>query len=320
MRLYEHAEFEQAILEAENYFDKASLSAAIIEKDYYITEALRNIASESKGRVIFKGGTSLSKGWNLIERFSEDIDIFFDPESFTPTLGKNAINRELKKLRNTVNKHPALTYLTNESRTIGGFGRHDTFSFEQRIGNYEGITNTILLEVGTASGKQPTETIKLQSYLSQFLNEANYNLGCDDQRSFPMTLLHFRRTFVEKMFAIHSKVETYKTQNIPIGKYARHYYDLFQLSQQSETIKMLESDEYQAIKDDYDRISRTHFGRDYLTPNQMKFCNSDALFPTSDLKKVLGDEYTQQCGLLCYGDYPAWDDVIIRFEKIKSLL
>ena len=75
---------------------------AIIEKDYYVTEALRIIASAAGDTVIFKGGTSLSKGWNLIQRFSEDIDIFLDPTAFQPALGKRAIDRELKKLRDAI--------------------------------------------------------------------------------------------------------------------------------------------------------------------------------------------------------------------------
>jgi len=54
----------------------------LIEKDYFVTEALRMINQSSSDKVIFKGGTSLSKGWNIIQRFSEDVDIFFDPTPF----------------------------------------------------------------------------------------------------------------------------------------------------------------------------------------------------------------------------------------------
>jgi len=49
-----------------------------------------------------------------------------------------------------------------------------------------------------------------------------------------MRLLHFRRTFVEKMFAIHGKVELFKREGQPIGSYARHYYDLSQLAATDE--------------------------------------------------------------------------------------
>ena len=52
------------------------IPAAIVEKDYYVTEALRPIAASFGDQVLFKGGTSLSKGWKLIDRFSEDIDLY----------------------------------------------------------------------------------------------------------------------------------------------------------------------------------------------------------------------------------------------------
>ena len=79
MRLFEHPDFEQAIIQAAEHFRDRGLRPAIIEKDYYVTEALRIIAVTAGDKVIFKGGTSLAKGWNLIQRFSEDIDIFLDP-------------------------------------------------------------------------------------------------------------------------------------------------------------------------------------------------------------------------------------------------
>ena len=131
MKLFEHPDFEQAILRATEHFHNRGLRAAIIERDYYVTEALRLIATKAPDKIIFKGGTSLAKGWNLIQRFSEDIDIFLDPLSFKPRLGKNVIDRELKKLRDTVGSHAALTFVACESKTIGGFGRNDRFSYIQ---------------------------------------------------------------------------------------------------------------------------------------------------------------------------------------------
>ena len=70
MRLVEHRDFEQAVIQASEYFGARGLRPALVEKDYYVTEALRIIAAAYGERVIFKGGTSLSKGWNLIGRFT----------------------------------------------------------------------------------------------------------------------------------------------------------------------------------------------------------------------------------------------------------
>jgi hypothetical protein len=123
VKLFEHKEFEQAILRAEEHFRARGLRAAIIEKDYYVTESLRLVASAAEGKLIFKGGTSLSKGWNLIERFSEDVDIFLNPGE----LSSRAIDRELKRIRDVVAKHPGLALVPGEGQTIGGFGRNDRF-------------------------------------------------------------------------------------------------------------------------------------------------------------------------------------------------
>jgi len=320
MKLFEHSDFEQVILRAVEYFHTRGLRPAIIEKDYYVTEALRMIAAKAGDKVIFKGGTSLAKGWNLIQRFSEDIDIFLDPLAFEPQLGKRAIDRELKKLRDSVGAHPALTFVDKESQTIGGFGRSDRFSYAQRFGGPGEVAPRVLLEVGAASGREPTATVELRSYVGQFLTDNGMSVGAEDEGSFSMRLLHFRRTFVEKMFAIHSKVELLKRDGQALGTYARHYYDLFQLAAQPEVIAMLKSPEYAAIKADYDRISRAHFPRSYFHPDDMRFAKSDALFPPADLAEIINAEYETQCRVLCYGTYPSWAEIQARFLELRELL
>jgi hypothetical protein len=320
VRLFEHPDFAQAILRAAEHFAARGLRPAIIEKDYYVTEVLRIIATTAGDKVIFKGGTSLSKGWNLIQRFSEDIDIFLDPLAFEPALTKRGIDRELKNLRDAVASHPALEFLPDESRTIGGFGRNDRFSYPQLYGGPGEVANRVLLEAGAASGREPTTNVELRSYLSQFLLETGVTLGAEDESSFPMRLLHFRRTFVEKMFAIHSKIELLKRDGRPLGTYARHYYDLYQLSQQPEVLEMLRTAEYAAIKRDYDLISSAHFPESYFHPPQMSFANSDALFPNEQLLVQIAEEYKGQCEVLCFGVHPSWDEVRARFIELRELL
>jgi Nucleotidyl transferase AbiEii toxin, Type IV TA system len=259
MRLFEHRDFQQAVLEASEHFRERGLRPALIEKDYYVTEALRVIANIVGDRIIFKGGTSLSKGWNLIQRFSEDVDIFLDPRAFDPVLGKNAIDRELKRLRDAVDKHPGLTFLKAESRTIGGFGRSDRFGYQQLFGGAGEVAPNVLVEAGTASGREPTVVVELTSYLGAFLRARRTSLGAEDEGGFEMRLLHFRRTFVEKLFAIHGKVELFKRDGRAVGSYARHYYDLAKLAVQADVLAMLATEEYAAIKADYDAITGSIF-------------------------------------------------------------
>ena len=78
--------------------------------------------------------------------------------------------------------------------------------------------------------------------------------------------------------------------------------------------------EYGEIKQDYDRISRTHFPGSYFYPDQMSFANSDALFATGDLSAAIGREYKGQCEILCFGSHPSWEIVQARFMELRNLL
>ena len=92
MYLHENRELFKEIIEQVS--ENTGRSAVIIEKDYYVTMIL-NLLSQELSNVVFKGGTSLSKGFKAINRFSEDIDITFDEH-----IGES----RRKKLKNNVLK------------------------------------------------------------------------------------------------------------------------------------------------------------------------------------------------------------------------
>ena len=148
MRLSEHPDFDQAIIASRACFSHDGLTEALIEKDYYVTEALRAAASLIGDRLIFKGGTSLSKGWALIQRFSEDVYLFVNPAGPSGTLGKHGIDREIKALRDAVGSHPGLTFDAARSRTVGGIGRSDYFQYPKRFGGLAAIAPAVLVEAG----------------------------------------------------------------------------------------------------------------------------------------------------------------------------
>ena len=270
--------------------------------------------------MLFKGGTSLSKGWDLIQRFSEDLDLFVNPLAYDPSLGKKGIDRALKKLRDVVSRHGGLTLQPEYSQTIGGFGRGDHFGYTQRFPGIAAVAPRVLLEVGTSSGTEPAETRSIISYVADFLRSTGATLGTTDETPFDMPLLHFRRTFVEKMFAIHANVEIFKETGKSISSYARHYYDRACLGKEEQVQRMLHSDEYSAIKDDYERVSLSAFPKGYFPPTDMRFSNSDALFPPSPLRETLGIEYNRQCSVLCYDAYPSSEEVLKLFEQLRDVL
>lgn len=210
--------------------------------------------------------------------------------------------------------------MSQESQTIGGYGRSDHFEYAQQFAGAGDIRSRVLMEVGAASGREPTQVVPLRSYVGQYLQEAGLSLGAEDEGPFPMLLLHFRRTFVEKLFAIHAKVEAFKTFGTPIGSYARHYYDLACLAQRPEVLAMLQASEYAQIRSDYDRVSTAHFPKSYLPPQGLSFAVSEALFPPDKLKERLGAEYEAQCRVLCFGEFPSWEEVLERFQRVRNLL
>lgn len=314
------ADFRQAVIGAAEAFKPTGRTvddfAPIVEKDYYVTEALRIIAREFGNRVIFKGGTSLSKGWDLIERFSEDVDLFIDQRRYPSSMGKKKRDAELKRLRDAVGAHPRLPH-AEAVFSKQGVKRSDRFAYPQQ---FPGIGNAVLVEVGTAGGNEPTDLRTIRSYLARFVESVGQGNDFEDVAGFEMTLLHYRRTFVEKLFTIHSKIELLKRNGEPLGGYARHYYDLYQLGGREDVVAMLKSSEYEEIRVDYDVITREHYATDYLPPAGLRFNGSDALFPTGELNEAIAMEYERQCGQLCYGKWPKWKEVKMRFEELKSQL
>jgi hypothetical protein len=319
MRLAEHPDFAAFLTEAAT---ASELPETFVEKDYWITEILHTVATTLGERAIFKGGTSLSKGWDLLDRFSEDIDLFVDPAIEPPLRNERAINRVMKELNREVVAIPGLDFVRADSRTIGGRGRIDTFRYSSHFPELEGFPPTVRLEPGIQSGKQPTATIEISSIVGGLLSERNAadELDVEGIQSFEMTLLHFRRTFVEKLFAIHGKIEQLKEGGVPLGRDVRHYADLYVLAGRPEVTAMLASDEYDEIKVDYDEKSRTFFPRSYRPPLDLDFRASDALFPPDELRAAIEPGYEEECRRLFFRPHPNFAEVLERFTGIRDLL
>ncbi len=96
-----------------------NLPDTIVEKDYYVVRALRALRDEMAGQFIFKGGTSLSKGWNLLERFSEDIDLLFRTEDKDGAkISRGEVDRRLESAERIVASTPGFTFV-RQTRSRG---------------------------------------------------------------------------------------------------------------------------------------------------------------------------------------------------------
>jgi len=288
---------------------------AIVEKDYYVTEALRLICQDFGDVVIFKGGTSLSKGWNLIDRFSEDIDLYVKPlDSEAETLER------FQHIADRVASFPGFTKRSGKSDK-GSSSWTEEFFYESQVDAIGGIRPVVLLEAGIQSADQPTETRNLISIIADSLDLWETETGTEDREPFPMQLLHFRRTFVEKLFTLHSRVERAIRQNRDLGRDARHYYDLSMLLDRPETQNMLNSFEYAFICTEYRELTAKFYpGQVKLLPEGMNLAESPALFPAQELRGKLRAAYIREADTLCYGPYPPFEEILQGFEGIRNCL
>lgn len=212
--------FRDAILLASQQLE---MSEDIVEKDYYVTLILKKL-SLCPYPVVFKGGTSLSKAYHVIDRFSEDIDI-----TFAEHLGE----ARRKKLKYNIIK-PIADELGLEIRNFNTVEsdknlNHYDFYYESVVGDrvINAIPAYVKLETSLMSYAFPTENRKIGNYLFQALAPREDELiKTYDLNLFTMRVQSLKRTLIDKVFAVCD----YYLQNRP-HRNARHLYDIYKLSE-----------------------------------------------------------------------------------------
>lgn len=205
---------------------KLAISEDIVEKDYYVTLILKKLSSIAYP-VVFKGGTSLSKAFQVIDRFSEDIDI-----TFTEHLGK----AKRKKLKYDILKPIAEELglvirnfdLIESNKNLN----HYDFYYESVVGDrvINAIPPYVKLETSLMSYAFPTEERKIGNYLLNALGaEEKELIATYDLKTFPMRVQSLNRTLIDKVFAVCD----YYLQD-KAHRNARHLYDIYKLAEHVE--------------------------------------------------------------------------------------
>ena len=204
----------------------------VAEKDYYVTMILRGLATRLPF-VVFKGGTSLSKCFGAIKRFSEDIDITID------TLLSQGQMKNLKEVIKEIAAELGLQIPNiDETRSRRSYNRY-VLEYKSVIGvTDDAIPSSVLMETSFAEVSFPTVVLLVHSYIGDMMQtEAPEELEHFLLEPFEMKVQGVDRTLVDKVFAI---CDYYLNDNIK--KHSRHIYDiykLFPLVPQDETFKKL---------------------------------------------------------------------------------
>lgn len=195
----------------------------IIEKDYYVTLILKLIEKKSSiiGDVVFKGGTSLSKCYKVIDRFSEDIDI-----TFTEHIGDS----RRKKLKYNVMKslsdelHLPITNWNDiqSDRNLNAYSFYYESLFDEE---YKAIIKGVKVETALASYSFPTEKMLIPSFIGDYLMETDPELVHKYfLEPFEMRVQSLSRTFIDKVYASCDYYMQGKSRRL-----SRHLYDLYKL-------------------------------------------------------------------------------------------
>lgn len=220
--------------------EETGMATYAIEKDWWVVQTLSAIVEMEFGKyLIFKGGTSLSKAWGLIERFSEDIDLAFD-RSYLGFDGE--LNRsQVKKLRKETGKFISDVFSHNVEKRLKDIGLTDiTLNYVKQeasdadpvkveihypnVIEYPGyVQPRVLLEISSCSLKEPNTIRTFNSLLDVYYLESDFaESPIDVPTAIP------ERTFLEKIFLLHEEFQR-PHERIRIERLSRHLYDLFQL-------------------------------------------------------------------------------------------
>ena len=202
--------------------DSSGRTPAVVEKDYYVTLILK-LLSEQLKQCVFKGGTSLSKGFHVIDRFSEDIDITFN-EHIGESRRKKLKNVVLKGISEELGMPIANWEETQSDRDYNAY----LFSYESVFGLQDDrLPQYVKLETALGSYSFPTQVVEIRNYIGDYL-EGRGRADLAEQFSlgrFSMNLQSLERTYIDKVFALCDYYLQGRSKRC-----SRHLYDIYKLT------------------------------------------------------------------------------------------
>lgn len=263
-----------------------------------------------------KGGTSLSKGFNIIERFSEDIDVQIHPESDDVKTGKNhdkpshiesrrnffeRITKKLKVPGLRFHREVSFDDTSGKMRGAGIKAEYSTL-FGEDISLKEGI----ILELGF---DQTTPFVCCDISSWAFDKAYSFHLDIIDNRAKKVLCYAPEYTFVEKLQTISTKFrEQQKNKIMPIN-FLRHYYDLYKLLENERVLNFIGTGEYLAHKD-----------RRFRTQDEKTIKNNPAFLIKNVETKILYEREFVKKTAIYFGKQPSFEEIMLRINQYRDRL
>ncbi len=309
-------EFESAVRAAAAHFKQRDI---FIEKDYWVTFVLKALSqSEFRDKVIFKGGTSLSKAFNCIDRFSEDIDLAI---LNSDGLSDNQLKKLIKQVEGRITGD--LSYFEHPNEEKRGRNRRTFYNYQKTIADDDGtspVKSQIQLEINCFTNPVPFEKKQLNSYLSQFLALRGEDQLIEEFQldRFSVNVLRRERTFFEKLMSL---VRLSYEGPEKLREKIRHFYDLHKLLQLDDLrgqLLIAENHELitQVLNDDY--VNSTFAGAWIEKP----MAESPLLGSINEIWSALEETYQSELSRLVWSTeaLPTSDQIVAMLEEISAFM
>ena len=317
MNLHTNKEaFNNAILVTSNNTD---IAPDFIEKDYWISLVLKRL-SESKyvDSVVFKGGTSLSKGHRLINRFSEDVDV-----AVIITPGTNG--NQVKALIRTVEKEIASDLNEIEVDGVTSKGsrfRKAVYEFPVTLKEKQktAIPESIIVEINSFANPFPYSKVSIQSMIGEYLQSQNQDELVEkyDLAAFEVNVLDKEQTLIEKLVSLIRFSFDEKPIESISGK-IRHFYDLYYLLQDEACNKYVKSDQFSVALKKVIENDRKQFDEP-IGWNEKKINESPLIKDFDSIWEKLKTIYTKELSMLAFTEIPNEKEAAQKFKELINIL
>lgn len=308
--LHDHPDFKSLLEIIEK---DTGILATLIEKDYWIMHCLYSLTQQGY-KFQLKGGTSLSKGFGIIDRFSEDIDMHINPPA---DLGinenpKNSNRNNISKKKEFYDRLakeinvPGIVSVDRDVEFDDPSGKYNSggirLIYKQHTGVVEGVKHGVLLEVGFDQ-VAPNVPVTISSWAYDKA-KSNADLNLIDNRAKDILCYDPRYTFVEKLQAIVTKFRKEMKEGKETVNYMRQYYDVYSLLGMPEVVAFIGTEEYLAHK------NLRFYSEDLKIPMRD---NEAFLLSDPSLRSEFEKRYKRTAGLY-YKGQPPFSELLNRIQ------
>lgn len=311
------------VAEATNYHPD------IIEKDWWVTQVLRAVFSLPYAEHLsFKGGTSLSKCWHLIERFSEDVDIALSRDflGYGGNLTRTQISDKLRRAacsfvreKMQFDLHEVLVNQGIEENAFAvkvNIAPVSTTNPETIVVEYQSalsgspyIRHCVLIEVSGRSMQQPVKCEEIQSFIDQYLPNS---IVAEKPFAIPNVVTP-ERTFLEKVFLLHEEFGK-PQQEIRTTRMSRHLYDIVSMMKAGVADRALsDTSLYHSIVEPRRQfVNLKGFDYDTLYPAGL------SIIPSETVEDAWRKDYEQMRMSMIYGEAPSFEVVLADLRRLQE--